>query len=350
MKIRNYGLDVARILAILGIIILHINGVGGLISTSTSISFWVIEWVEILAYCSVDLFAMLSGYLGIQSTKRSSYRAIELLSISIIYSAILSVIFWIAFPNQMNISNLINGLFPILEGRYWYLYCYIPLRLLQPYINKLIWNLTIRQHKNVLILLIVCSSVIPSLIHWDTLGLKEGYSFAWLFICYFIGAYIKRTEELYKMHYVGRWIFLYFLLSFVLLLGNCFLCIVYGTCVNYFVSYTSPIVLMMGISLLVGLKNLKKTNREYRILTLLSNLAFDVYLLHCHILVYNIILDGSFAWISMLNPLVIPIVILGSAIFIGFICLIPAYVRRIIYKKISFKRVSHYLDKIIYED
>lgn len=29
MKMRNYGLDIVRILAILGIIILHINGVGG---------------------------------------------------------------------------------------------------------------------------------------------------------------------------------------------------------------------------------------------------------------------------------------------------------------------------------
>lgn len=224
MKIRNYGLDVARILAILGIIILHINGVGGgLSSASTSIKFWVIEWVEILAYCSVDLFAMLSGYLGIHSTKRSSYRAIELLSISIIYSVILSVILWIVFPNQMNIEDLIKGLFPIIEGRYWYLYCYIPLSLLRPYINKLILDLTIRQHKNLMILLIVCGSVIPSLVHQDTLGLKEGYSFAWLFICYFIGAYIKRNEESYKVHYVGRWCAQYFLLSLVLVIGNCFL-------------------------------------------------------------------------------------------------------------------------------
>lgn len=252
---------------------------------------------------------MLSGYLGVQSTKRSSYRAIELLSISIIYSVILSAVFLIAFPNQMNKGNLINGFFPILEGRYWYLYCYIPLRLLQPYINKLILNLTIRQHKNLLILLIVCGSVIPSFIHQDTLGLKEGYSFAWLFICYFIGAYIKRNEESPKVYYVGRWIFLYFFLSFILVMGNCFLYIIYGTCVNYFVSYTSPIVLGMGIGLLIGLKNLRRTSREYRILALLSDLAFDVYLLHCHILVYNIILNGTFEWIGILNPLIIPIAI-----------------------------------------
>lgn len=106
----------------------------------------------------------------------------------------------------------------------------------------------------------------------------------------------------------------------------------------------------MGISLLVGLKNLRTTNREYKILALLSNLTFDVYLLHCHILVYNIILNGAFMWIGKLNFLIIPIAILGSAIFIGVICLIPAHVRNVFYKKFSLNGVSHYLDKIIYGD
>lgn len=101
---------------------------GKLSSASTdSIRFWVIEWVEISAYCSVNIFAMLSVYRGIQSTKRNSYRTLELLSIYMVYCVVLSFIFWIIFPNQMNISNLINGIFQFLKvdiGIFIVIYCW----------------------------------------------------------------------------------------------------------------------------------------------------------------------------------------------------------------------------------
>lgn len=64
---RNYGLDIARICAMCGIIILHILGQGGVLASCefNSTNYWIAWWVEICAYCSVDLFAILSGWLGI---------------------------------------------------------------------------------------------------------------------------------------------------------------------------------------------------------------------------------------------------------------------------------------------
>ena len=97
---RNYGLDIARICAMCGIIILHILGQGGVLASCefNSTNYWIAWWVEICAYCSVDLFAILSGWLGIYKKKHSIFRAIELLAVVLFCSIIITVILAAAVP------------------------------------------------------------------------------------------------------------------------------------------------------------------------------------------------------------------------------------------------------------
>ena len=59
-----------RIISMFGIIILHILGAGGnLRGEADSLNYWVVWFLEIMAYCSVDLFALLSGYLSCDKKK-----------------------------------------------------------------------------------------------------------------------------------------------------------------------------------------------------------------------------------------------------------------------------------------
>lgn len=76
---RNYGLDIARCVAMCGITILHNLGNGGVLNVPApgSTKYWGIWWVEIIAFCSVDLFAILSGYLGINSRKKVSTESLN---------------------------------------------------------------------------------------------------------------------------------------------------------------------------------------------------------------------------------------------------------------------------------
>ena len=66
-----------------GIITLHILGHGGVLDSCdfNSAGYWSSWWIEICAYCSVDLFALLSGWLGIYKKKHSVFRAAELLAV-----------------------------------------------------------------------------------------------------------------------------------------------------------------------------------------------------------------------------------------------------------------------------
>lgn len=351
MSERNYGLDIARFVAIIGIIVLHINGRGGVIDASLigTGTYWMAQWIEILAYCSVDLFALLSGYLGITSPKRSSNRALELLSISVIYCILITFVFMLLFQEQMNVKNVIVGLFPFVKRRYWYLYCYVPVAIFQPFINSFINGLSLKQHRRISLVILLLFSVIPSVIKKDTMGLTDGYSFMWLLICYFIGAYIRKQEnEKKKKHHSLRWGILYLFLSTVLLYGNYLAYRKLGTYIDYLVSYISPFVLLMAICLLLCFKNLRFKKERHRIIETLSILSFDVYLLHCHVLIYDIPWSNAFAWISSLNVIIIPFVIIGVALIVAFVCLIPAYIRYKLFKRIPFSRIAKPLDNYLY--
>ena len=193
---RNYGLDLARILAMCGIITLHILGQGGeLISLNpNSGNYWISQWVEICAYCSVDLFALLSGWLGLYKSKQSIYRTLELLGIVLFYSIVITIIFILVAPNVFGgIKDIVKSILPMLVGRYWYITCYIPLAIFQPFINQMILSLSQKRHGILCILSVILFSVITTFIGYDFFALKEGYSFIQLVICYTIGAYLRRV-------------------------------------------------------------------------------------------------------------------------------------------------------------
>lgn len=280
-------------------------------------------WVEILAFCSVNLFGLLSGYLGIYSKKKTSARAIELLSISILYCFILTIVFLFINP-QMGMKDIISGLAPFVKKRYWFLYCYLPISLLQSYINDFINKLEVKQLQKMLVFIVIFFLLVPSFVKKDTMGLADGFSVAWLLICYMTGNLIRRREDDFINHKSAIWFVVYFISSFVLLAGNVFIINVTGKCVNYFLSYTSPIILLMAVALLIGFKNLKFKTNNHKLLTMLSILSFDVYLLHCHTLIFDGPWRNAFEWIASYNFFIIPFIIIGVAMCIGVICIVPA--------------------------
>lgn len=199
MKQREYSLDLARIVSMLGILLLHILGQGGLLLSNepTSVRYWVYWAVEIFAYSSVDLFAMLTGWLDTNRiSKPSTFRILELLSVVLSYSVIITLLFTAFCPEKViGIKGVVKGIFPMVVGRYWYITCYIPLAILKPYLSKALAEMTIVEHRKLCIILILIFSIIPTFALTDLFVLKWGYSTIWLLICYIIGSYLKRVSD-----------------------------------------------------------------------------------------------------------------------------------------------------------
>lgn len=64
---RNIGIDLLRIFAMLMIIVLHLLGQGGILREDLSIYNEVANWLDICSCCGVNIFAIISGYVGIKS-------------------------------------------------------------------------------------------------------------------------------------------------------------------------------------------------------------------------------------------------------------------------------------------
>lgn len=254
---RSTGLDIMRIAAMLGIVMLHVLGVGGVnVSSnfSVNINYWIIYFMNILAQCSVNLFGVLTGYLSYGKKATKKKRILELIVIVETYS-ILITLFMIArnYVQISSIREIIMGIVPSLRGKYWYITCYIVLYLAIPYLNRLIDCIEKNEFKKLCIGLVVIFSVIPSIIANDIFGIEYGYSVSWLIVCYFIGAYIRKYGLSIKLNKIRY----FFISSMCVLLIRMLLYYLLGTKMDYMMSYISPFILFNAVVLLEVGKEMK---------------------------------------------------------------------------------------------
>lgn len=313
----------------------------------------MIWWLEICAYCSVDLFALLSGWLGIRKKRYSTYRTLELITIVICYCIVITLVFCIVSPGVFEGKmDIIKGLIPYLLGCYWYIMCYIPIAILQPFLNKMILILSENQHKQLCILSVLLFSVLPNILNRDYFAFNDGYSFIWLVICYVIGAYLKRMEDIiYKKSKKTKDIFIFLVCSILLLIGKTIIDFTFNVDSQYFIGYTSPITLLMAIVVLAFMGKLKIRYCK-DIVKKMSTAAFDVYIIHCHILIFDVLIKDHFKWISNMQIFLIPITIICLVVILYLLLTLIGIIREQLFEKAHFnsalKRLSSKIDDILY--
>lgn len=62
---RYYGIDILRIFSMLGVVLLHMLGAGGVLANSVrgNENYFAAWFLEIAAMCSVNVFAAMTGFL-----------------------------------------------------------------------------------------------------------------------------------------------------------------------------------------------------------------------------------------------------------------------------------------------
>ena len=183
-KERNSSVEMLRILAMLGIVIMHTNGPAmerGLES--------VFVWTQIengIFNAGVSIFVLISGYFGI---RRSAQKLIELESTVILY-AVLSVLVGCYF-GKASILNIIKSFIPISTNCYWFISCYIVLMVFSPYINKAIDLMNEPQHRQLIILMSAVFLIAPTVLYYSVLG-GGGKNVINMLLLYFLGSYIRK--------------------------------------------------------------------------------------------------------------------------------------------------------------
>ena len=353
---RNYGIDLLRIISMFFIVILHCLGQGGILkNTIPNSTQYKFAWLmEIFAYCAVNIFALISGYVSYSNkekrTKYSNYINIWLQVV--FYGLLITGIFNFIKPELIHIKDYILVLFPVSNGLYWYVTAYTGLFVLMPFLNKGIRNCSDRTLKKLFIVIIIAFSIFDTIT--KRFVLSGGYSFIWIVLLYILGAIIKKCE-------IGKNVKCYHALF-----GICILCLItyiykiYGWQItklnvkitnDILVSYTSPTILGISILYIIGFSKINFTNIFKKVIKFAAPSTFAVYLLNNHRHIWEYVLKNLFVKISNQSILKIFVYTVGFSILFVIGSILIDKVRVLLFKvcKVSFiiDKIEEILNKII---
>ncbi len=281
-KTRYIGIECCRIIAMLMICNLHVLGIGGVldkVGNQKNIYYFLANILEAFSYPAVNIFILISGYVGLYS--QFSYKKMSKFWLQIIFYTI-SITLTFAVFSKLSVTptEWFYALTPISNGQYWYMSCYFGLMLIAPLLNQAILTM-----KKELLLPIITGgfiyfSIIPTIFKQDSLGIWRGYSVLWMILLYIVGAIIRKFkyESYFQSWKVILGILLLTSLTFVLYFFN----------YEQWRSYSSPTVTFQGILiflLCLSIKNIPPSLEK--IVLLLSPLTLGVYLFHVHPLIFR---------------------------------------------------------------
>ncbi len=310
-KSRNYGIDLLRIFAILGVLFLHILGHGGILKSEMGFPQFSLVWgLEIFAYPAVNCFVLVSGFVGFKEGR-------ELPKVKNIVSIFFNVLFYsvlIAFimkelhPDAFGTKQILSAFFPISTKQYWFFTAYAGMFVLSPILNLAV---SAADEKTLKIFIFIglgffsAYAMISGLFSGDIFYLGAGYSVFWFSLVYLVGASLKKLDGSVK---IGRTsCLLGAAISFLITWGAkvFFQYLISANSsadlVKYrdlLVSYCSPTVLAFAIFILLFFRGLNIKEGFGKIISFFSSSAFSVYLIHDNKAIREYAIKGRFAEIS----------------------------------------------------
>lgn len=344
--IHNYGLDLLRVISMLSIIGLHIVNAGSGYTNSDGYVdnlLWMIFYMIIVS--SVNVFAMLSGYLYSSKKAIKNKNIVKLLLNTIFYYLVITGVFYICNRETLSTKDLITGIFPPIFGKNWYIVCYVFMFFSIPYINFFIEKISKRTFEKLIVMLFILLSIIPTFGIYDYFRTGSGYSPWWLIYCYMIGCYIKLYD-------VPKKIKTKFMIISILIVCLCMIFIlanilIFDRPAGFFTTllkqYTSPNTVFFAIMLITVFKNMKIPNSVKKYIKILSTTSFSVYIIHAHPLVMYKIFNGNFLFLNKYNSFVAIFCVIIICVLIYLICSAIDYVRLIIFKLVRAEKLENYI-------
>ncbi len=350
---RNVGLDLLKIISMIMVVILHILGHGGLLNSTEPLTlrnsiYW---FIEILCYCAVDTYALISGYVNYDKKFKISH--ILNLWIRVLFYTILIFLVSLLFNNNFDYNTIHQSFFPLSNNTYWFFTCYIGMYIFSPFINKLVKSLSNKSLYIISIIILFIFSILPVMFHNQELfGLNNGYSVLWLSIMYFFGAVLKKTNILNNIKKYW-YIIIYFVVSLIALLS--YIVLLLGTKAilgeakwgGYLVSYLSPFMIIQSISLMFIFKNINILNHKIcKLISFISALSFSCYLIHKNPII-RIFFKDKLVFINNYNLLISIVIIFTIGVLTFIVCCLIDLIRHYLFKVIKLKHLLSIIDSKI---
>lgn len=297
---RNYGIDVLRILAMFFVVILHSLGHGGVLNNVIvgSLQYKFVWFMEIFAYCAVDIFSLISGYVSYrEDERRTSYsNYIGLWFQVLFYGVIINFLFCIVDPSLVAKSDCLMAFFPVINGMYWYFIAYTGLFIMIPFLNYGIRYCSKDTLKKLFVVIFLIFSLFDTI--FKRFCLSGGYSFVWLVLLYLLGAIIKKCEIGKKLrgYQIVLGIFvLYMITYFYKIYGFEGFILKVSITKDLLISYTSPMVLWTAILYVIGFSKIRcSSSLLKKVIHFGASSTFSIYLINEHKLVRSYMIEGLF--------------------------------------------------------
>ena len=366
VKKRNAGVDLLRIITMIGIVYTHVlhqgNGLNkynkyrNKINNSYTYFFW-----------HDNAFALISGVVGYKSTK---YSNLLYLWLCVVFYSVGIHYYYLKYKKVSNIDTVIyKEYFPVIYGKYWYFTSYFGMFLFLPAVNKGIQYLNKPEFKALVMsicgIFVIWQSYMNS--KDDHFKMNDGVSTLWLLCLYIIGGYIGKFNVVYTG--IKRYIF-----SFIYLFIFLFFCFIHNKYIHYTIleysgNYKKKLIKFIkrllsdklnklscvvktaqSISLALFFLQLEYNKYLSKLITFIGPLTFAVYLIHLNSNVSNNylknILNGE-SYDLKANEVIQMFILKSVKIFSG--CIIIDYLRHLLFTILKIRKICILAEKIFFK-
>lgn len=230
----------------------------------------------------VNIFMFISGYYLIDSKKVKINKLLRILCQALLYSLVITFIFFITGNGNISIIKMIGAFFPISTSEWWFATAYIVIYLLHPYINTMLYAIGKKGHLSLLLTLTVIWCLYPTFIG----GTFEGHNISYLLYVYVLASYIKLYKndiENTKYIWYGIIIYAFIFISIVIFEYTGF------SNPTRFAKTNSLFIILSSLFIFIGFKNVEvKSNK---MINTIASTTFGVYLLHDFPMMRSVIWD-----------------------------------------------------------
>lgn len=344
-KIRQSNIELLRILAAVGVIILHYNnakmGGGFLYVEPWSINQVILMALESICVCAVNLFVLISGYFMANKKTADLLKPLSLIAQVIVYALAFYVLLVSCGILKFSVKSLINCFIP----NNWFVILYAVLFIISPYLNHLLNSLSLSSKKQFVAVLFVLFSLYPTITDllslWsgkDYIGIssigmdgsQNGYTIVNFILMYAIGNLLNSIEPR-KQAYQGIALFI----IVALVLGWAQLDNVMHHSQHSSWAYCNPLLVIEAVLVFQIFRNFRI--KESKIINRLASASFSVYILHTKVIRYV----NTAAFVNR-NPLVMVAHLVGCCLALYLISWIVFEIYSLIEKPIYSKISQHW--------
>lgn len=273
--IRQSNIELLRIISMFMVMLLHTTqaiGYPDYIPNNTT-EFYFVGLTKAVSVVAVNVFVMISGWFGIRYSIKGLFRFL----FQVLFFAVVGYIMGILFKaTTFSISDFCAQGLMLSSRHYWFVGCYLLLFALSPILNLYCENATKRQFATVLLTLLAIQTTTAWLFPTFQAEIKGGYSAVSFITLYLIARYVRIHTPRWSTMTPKYDAIVYAVLTLVLSV------IAYfthggGMALIDFYSYTSPLVIVSSLFLLLAFTKFSFQNKAINIIAASS---FAVYLLH----------------------------------------------------------------------